>query len=86
MFDISSMESLVKRLKFMQELFGNLQDRDVWCDIIDMYDKGSEKEFLLNQKEIISIEMFEIRGEILDKKAKFIKQIRKISKILKAYY
>ena len=70
----------------MQELFGSLQDRDAWCGIIQMYEKGEIKEFLEIQKDEISLDMFEIRGEILKKKSKFIKQIRKISKILKAYY
>lgn len=86
MFDVNIIKFLIKKSKFMQDLFGELQDRDVWCDIIDMYDKGEAKEFLEKQKDEISVEMFEIRGEILENKAKYLKQIRKISKILKAYY
>lgn len=86
MFEITAINELFKKLKFMQELFGKLQDRDVWCDIIDMYDKGELGDFLRNQKSEISVEMFEIRGEILSYRAKFLKSTKKVSRVLKAYY
>ncbi|CZE46743.1 CHAD domain-containing protein [Campylobacter geochelonis] len=86
MFDIEAFDDGFARLKKMQVVFGELQDRDVWCDIIDMYDKGEMAHFMQAQKGEISVQMFKLRGQILDKKPKFIKQIRKISKILKAYY
>lgn len=86
MFDVRAIKELFKRLKFMQELFGKLQDRDVWCDIIDMYDKGEVGEFLNRQKSQIWVEMFELRGEILDSRVKFLRQTKKVSRVLKAYY
>lgn len=86
MFEIRVIDELFKRLKFMQELFGKLQDRDVWCDIIDMYDKGELGDFLRRQKSEISVEMFELRGEILSYRAKFLKSTKKTSRVLKAYY
>lgn len=86
MFELKSVKELFQKLKDMQEIFGKLQDRDAWCDIIDMYDKGELGEFLRRQKSEIWIEMFELRGEILDNRAKFLKHTRRVSKILKAYY
>ncbi|MSN95666.1 CHAD domain-containing protein [Campylobacter sp. FMV-PI01] len=86
MFGLKSFEKCYKMSKDIEKLFQNLKDQDAWCHIISMYDKGEIHQFLTTQKDEISIKMFELRGEILEKKDKFMKKISKISKILKAYY
>ncbi|NLY03586.1 MAG: CHAD domain-containing protein, partial [Campylobacter sp.] len=86
MFELKAINTFFKTVKEVQDLFGELQDRDVWCSIIDMYDKGDAGEFLKAQKSKISIDMFEIRREILDDKRKFMSQAMRVSRVLKVYY
>ena len=67
----------------MQELFGELQDRDVWLEILDKIPQSEPSSKIQNK---IYKQIYKLREEILKKRVKFIRQTRKISRNLKIYY
>ena len=71
------------RLKDMQEIFGSLQDYDVWLGILERLPEAAGKEKLESK---IYKQIYKTREEILKKRLKFIKATRKISRNLKIYY
>lgn len=91
MFDIRVLQKCTKYSKSMQELFGELQDRDVWRQILEIY-----KQTLYNDSQMyeltskldlnISKQLFELRNEILERKDEFLIILNSFSKTLKAYY
>ena len=72
-----------EKLKQMQEIFGNLQDYDVWLGILKRLPEMLDKERLESK---IYKQIYKSREEILKKRLKFIKATRKISRNLKIYY
>ena len=67
----------------MQEIFGDLQDYDVWLGILKRLPEMQDKERLESK---IYKQIYKSREEILKKRLKFIKATRKISRNLKIYY
>ncbi|MCD8213484.1 MAG: CHAD domain-containing protein, partial [Campylobacter sp.] len=82
-FYIANFKKYQARVKLMQELFGELQDRDVWLEILD---KMPPSEVVNKIQNKIYKQIYKLREEILQKRAKFIRQTRKISRNLKIYY
>lgn len=83
LFSIKQLEKCSKRAKNMQDLFGNLQDTDLWLGLLarmQVHDKNH------NIKEKIEKIAQKNRAEILSKKAKFAKTLGKVSRSLKIYY
>ena len=89
-FDKKSLNELSKMAKRMQEIFGNLQDIDVWQNFIQIY-KNSFKEqneistFLCSFERLILGHSIKIKEKILENKAKFIKISDKNINFLKIY-
>lgn len=88
LFAIRSLEKCKDRAKEIQELFGDLQDRDIWLLILDNIEKeqGIDDRAITKLKSKIYKQIFKIRDEILEEKIKFIKNLSKVSKNLKIYY
>ncbi|WP_249291623.1 CHAD domain-containing protein [Campylobacter curvus] len=82
-FEIAGFKKYQNRLKLMQELFGELQDRDVWLEILDKIPQSEPSSKIQNK---IYKQIYKLREEILKKRVKFIRQTRKISRNLKIYY
>lgn len=70
--------------KEAQELFGELQDRDIWINMIDELDDGTN-ESLLRLKSKLQKDIIKIRDEILKRKNKLRKRFFRSSKIIKIY-
>lgn len=83
LFALKSLEKCAKKTKQMQELFGNLQDSDVWLELLSRM-QGHDKNNKITDK--IKNHAIKNRYEILDKKAKFLKILTKVSRNLKIYY
>lgn len=86
MFGLKQIDKLYKKTFKISFSLENLAIKNSWCKIINLYDKGENKAFLNNQKDEISVFMFEIRTKILFKKSNFIDEARKVFRVLKPYY
>ncbi|WP_169942191.1 CHAD domain-containing protein [Campylobacter sp. RM15925] len=88
MFAIKSLEKCRQRAKEIQEIFGDLQDRDIWLEILKDLEQNSKDSIEISSKLKTKIykQMFKLRYKILDKKPKFMRNLGKISKNLKIYY
>ena len=82
-FYFDGLKKYEERLKDMQEIFGALQDYDVWLGILERLPEAAGKEKLESK---IYKQIYKTREEILKKGLKFIKATRKISRNLKIYY
>ena len=82
-FYFDGLKKYEERLKDMQEIFGVLQDYDVWLGILERLPEAAGKEKLESK---IYKQIYKTREEILKKRLKFIKATRKISRSLKIYY
>ena len=82
-FYFDGLKKYEERLKDMQEIFGALQDFDVWLGILERLPEAAGKEKLESK---IYKQIYKTREEILKKRLKFIKATRKISRNLKIYY
>ena len=82
-FYFDGLKKYEERLKDMQEIFGSLQDYDVWLGILERLPVAAGKEKLESK---IYKQIYKTREEILRKRLKFIKATRKISRNLKIYY
>ena len=82
-FYFDGLKKYEERLKDMQEIFGALQDHDVWLGILERLPVAAGKEKLESK---IYKQIYKTREEILKKRLKFIKATRKISRNLKTYY
>ena len=82
-FYFDGLKKYEERLKDMQEIFGALQDYDVWLGILERLPVTAGKEKLESK---IYKQIYKTREEILKKRLKFIKATRKISRNLKIYY
>ena len=82
-FYFDGLKKYEERLKDMQEIFGALQDYDVWLGILERLPEATDKEKLESK---IYKQIYKTREEILKKRLKFIKATRKISRNLKIYY
>ena len=82
-FYFDGLKKYEERLKDMQEIFGALQDYDVWLGILERLPEAAGKEKLESK---IYKQIYKTREEILKKRLKFIKATRKISRNLKIYY
>ena len=82
-FYFDRLKKYEERLKDMQEIFGELQDYDVWLGILERLPEAAGKEKLESK---IYKQIYKTREEILKKRLKFIKATRKISRNLKIYY
>ncbi|MGF7405317.1 CHAD domain-containing protein [Campylobacter concisus] len=82
-FYFDGLKKYEERLKDMQEIFGSLQDYDVWLGILERLPEVAGKEKLESK---IYKQIYKTREEILKKRLKFIKVTRKISRNLKIYY
>ena len=82
-FYFDGLKKYEERLKDMQEIFGALQDYDVWLGILERLPVAAGKEKLESK---IYKQIYKTREEILKKRLKFIKATRKISRNLKIYY
>ena len=82
-FYFDGLKKYEERLKDMQEIFGALQDYDVWLSILERLPEAAGKEKLESK---IYKQIYKTREEILKKRLKFIKATRKISRNLKIYY
>ena len=82
-FYFEGLKKYEEKLKQMQEIFGNLQDYDVWLGILKRLPEMPDKERLESK---IYKQIYKSREEILKKRLKFIKATRKISRNLKIYY
>ena len=82
-FYFDGLKKYEERLKDMQEIFGALQDHDVWLGILERLPVAAGKEKLESK---IYKQIYKTREEILKKRLKFIKATRKISRNLKIYY
>ncbi|WP_234399015.1 CHAD domain-containing protein [Campylobacter concisus] len=82
-FYFDGLKKYEERLKDMQEIFGVLQDYDVWLGILERLPVAAGKEKLESK---IYKQIYKTREEILKKRLKFIKATRKISRNLKIYY
>ena len=82
-FYFEGLKKYEDKLKQMQEIFGNLQDYDVWLGILKRLPEMPDKERLESK---IYKQIYKSREEILKKRLKFIKATRKISRNLKIYY
>lgn len=85
LFDIRQFAKFLIKLKSIQEIFGNLQDRDIWLLILDE-NKNFDEKFLATYKEKIKKEIGNFRSEILEKKCKITKKLDKFQDIFKVYY
>ena len=82
-FYFDGLKKYEERLKDMQDIFGALQDYDVWLSILERLPVAAGKEKLESK---IYKQIYKTREEILKKRLKFIKATRKISRNLKIYY
>lgn len=82
-FYFDGLKKYEERLKDLQEIFGALQDYDVWLGILERLPEVAGKEKLESK---IYKQIYKTREEILKKRLKFIKATRKISRNLKIYY
>ena len=82
-FYFDGLKKYEERLKNMQDIFGALQDYDVWLGILERLPEAAGKEKLESK---IYKQIYKTREEILKKRLKFIKATRKISRNLKIYY
>ena len=82
-FYFDGLKKYEERLKDMQEIFGALQDYDVWLGILERLPVAAGKEKLESK---IYKQIYKTREEVLKKRLKFIKATRKISRNLKIYY
>ena len=82
-FYFDGLKKYEERLKDMQEIFGALQDYDVWLGVLERLPEAAGKEKLESK---IYKQIYKTREEILKKRLKFIKATRKISRNLKIYY
>jgi len=82
-FYFEGLKKYEDKLKQMQEIFGDLQDYDVWLGILKRLPEMPDKERLESK---IYKQIYKSREEILKKRLKFIKATRKISRNLKIYY
>ena len=82
-FYFDGLKKYEERLKDMQDIFGALQDYDVWLGILERLPEAAGKEKLESK---IYKQIYKTREEILKKRLKFIKATRKISRNLKIYY
>ncbi|MGF7493024.1 CHAD domain-containing protein [Campylobacter concisus] len=82
-FYFDGLKKYEERLKDMQEIFGALQDYDVWLGILERLPEAAGKEKLESK---IYKQIYKTREEILKKRLKFIRATRKISRNLKIYY
>lgn len=85
-FDIKIIKKIYKEVLKLSIRLDDLYDRNSWCEIINLYDKGENKAFLKEQKDEISVFMFELRSKLIGEKSKFIDEARRSSKVLKVYY
>ena len=81
-FYFDGLKKYEERLKDMQDIFGALQDYDVWLGILERLPEAVKEK--LESK--IYKQIYKTREEILKKRLKFIKATRKISRNLKIYY
>ncbi|WP_258030639.1 CHAD domain-containing protein [Campylobacter concisus] len=82
-FYFDGLKKYEERLKDIQDIFGALQDYDVWLGILERLPVAAGKEKLESK---IYKQIYKTREEILKKRLKFIKATRKISRNLKIYY
>ncbi|MBR8465091.1 CHAD domain-containing protein [Campylobacter sp. faydin G-140] len=83
LFYIKEFDKFSKRLRFMQELFGDLQDRDIWLGILKNMPLGENLAKIENK---IYRQIYKLREKILKKNIKFMRSSRIISRSLKIYY
>ena len=83
LFSIKSLEKCVKKSKEIQELFGNLQNTDVFLTLLKHTQCAEES---LKIREKIRKAALKTRSKILRKKAKYGKNLGKVSRNLKIYY
>lgn len=84
LFDIPKFDKFLSNLRYIQEIFGDLQDRDIWLMILDKYFSFDEKFEEYKNQILQDIEKF--RSEILGKKCKIAKKLNKFQEIFKMYY
>ena len=89
-FNQKSLNELSKISKRSQEIFGNLQDIDLWLKFIQIYQNSLKNQneistFLCSFERLILGHSVKIKQNILENKAKFIKILNKNIKFLKIY-
>ncbi|MDA3079252.1 MULTISPECIES: CYTH and CHAD domain-containing protein [unclassified Campylobacter] len=89
-FNQKSLKELSKISKRSQEIFGNLQDIDLWLKFIQIYQNSLKNQneistFLCSFERLILGHSVKIKQNILENKAKFIKILNKNIKFLKIY-
>ena len=89
-FDQKSLNELSKISKRSQEIFGNLQDIDLWLKFIQIYQNSLKNQneisvFLCSFEGLILGHSVKIKQNILENKAKFITILNKNIKFLKIY-
>lgn len=88
LYAIKSLEKAKERAKEIQEIFGDLQDRDIWLEILEQYLSNELLNAQIPDKLQTKIykQIYKLRDKILDKKGKFIRTLSKVSRNLKIYY
>ncbi len=85
-FDFATAKKCFKKSKILQEVFGSLQDADVWLDLLAHVKSGAEQKCIDKLQVKIYKKIYELRSEILDSKPKILKSLTKLSRGLKIYY
>lgn len=86
LFGVRALQKVKTRSKSLQESFGELQDSDIWLEILDEIQDESVAKISAKLKGKIYKRIFKLREEILDQKPKFMRNLGKASRSLKIYY
>ena len=85
-FGFPAAKKCFKKTKILQEVFGSLQDADVWLGLLAHVKSGTEQKRIDKLQAKIYKKIYELRSEILDSKPKILKSLTKLSHGLKIYY
>lgn len=85
-FGFPAAKKCFKKTKILQEVFGSLQDADVWLGLFAYIKIGAQEKRLDKLQSKIYKKIYELRSEILDSKPKILKSLTKLSRGLKIYY
>ena len=85
-FGFPAAKKCFKKTKILQEVFGSLQDADVWLGLLAHVKSGAEQKRIDKLQAKIYKKIYELRSEILDSKPKILKSLTKLSRGLKIYY
>ena len=85
-FDFAAAKKCFKKSKILQEVFGSLQDADVWLGLLAHVKSGAEQKRIDKLQAKIYKKIYELRSEILGLKPKILKSLTRLSRGLKIYY